>query len=652
MALRKKTAKAAKTTRKAARKAASKTVKKPSRKPAAAAKRKTVAKKAVAKRPVKAAALRNPTQTVKSWLKRFDKALTARDAEAAAKLFGADSYWRDLVSFTWNIKTVEGREQIADMLKATLKSVKPSNWQIQGEASEGGGLVEAWISFETATARGYGHLRLKDGKAWTLLTTMAELKGHEEPSGTRREMGADHGAHANRKNWLERRKEEEARLGYEQQPYVVIVGGGQGALGLGARLRRLGVPTIIVEKNERPGDSWRKRYKSLCLHDPVWYDHMPYLPFPDHWPVFSPKDKIGDWLEMYAKVMELNFWGSTECKHASYDEDKKEWTVEVIRNGEPVTLRPKHLVLATGQASFANMPDYPGMDRFKGEQQHSSQHPGPDAYAGKKVVVIGSNNSAHDICGALYEAGADVTMVQRSSTHVVKSDTLMDIGLSGLYSEQAVKNGIDHHKADLIFASLPYKVLPAVQVPMYEQMKKKDANFYKRLEKAGFMLDWGDDGSGLFMKYLRRGSGYYIDVGASELVADGKIKLKSGVTVKELKEHSVVFSDGSELEADLIVYATGFSSMNGWAARLISQNVADKVGKVWGLGSGTTKDPGPWEGELRNMWKPTQQEALWFHGGNLHQSRHYSQFLSLQLKARMEGIKTPVYGMTPAYHLS
>jgi hypothetical protein len=271
----------------------------------------------------KSAAVRNPTQIVKSWLKRFDSALTARDAEAAAKLFGAESYWRDLVSFTWNIKTVEGREQIADMLKATLKSVKPSNWQIHGEASEGGGLVEAWISFETATARGYGHLRLKDGKAWTLLTTMVELKGFEEPSGTRREMGADHGEHANRKNWLERRKEEEERLGYDEQPYVVIVGGGQGALGLGARLRRLGVPTIIVEKNERPGDSWRKRYKSLCLHDPVWYDHMPYLPFPDHWPVFSPKDKIGDWLEMYAKVMELNFWGSTECKHASYDDGEE-----------------------------------------------------------------------------------------------------------------------------------------------------------------------------------------------------------------------------------------------------------------------------------------------------------------------------------------
>ena len=163
------------------------------------------------------------------------------------------------------------------------------------------------------------------------------------------------------------------------------------------------------------------------------------------------------------------------------------------------------------------------------------------------------------------------------------------------------------------------------------------------------MLDWGDDNSGLFMKYLRRGSGYYIDIGASQLVIDGEIKLKSG-QVREITERSVILEDGTELPADVIVYATGYGSMNGWVADLIDRETADRIGKVWGLGSDTPKDPGPWEGEQRNMWKPTQQEALWMHGGNLHQSRHYSQFLSLQLKARMEGIPTPVYGLQKSHH--
>ena len=140
-------------------------------------------------------------------------------------------------------------------------------------------------------------------------------------------------------------------------------------------------------------------------------------------------------------------------------------------------------------------------------------------------------------------------------------------------------------------------------------------------------------------------------MGASELVANGSIKLKPG-QVARFSETGIVMEDGTELPADLVVFATGYGSMNGWAAKLISQEVADKVGKVWGLGSDTPKDPGPWEGELRNMWKPTRQPGLWFHGGNLHQSRHYSQFLALQLKARAVGIPTPVYGLAEVHHLS
>jgi putative flavoprotein involved in K+ transport len=288
---------------------------------------------------------------------------------------------------------------------------------------------------------------------------------------------------------------------------------------------------------------------------------------------------------------------------------------------------------------------------FAGEQQHSSEHPGPDAYSGKRVVVVGSNNSAFDICGSLYEVGADVTMVQRSSTHIVRSDTLMDIGLSALYSEEAVAAGVGTEKADMIFASIPYRIMHEFQIPAYEQMRERDREFYDRLQRAGFMHDWGEDGSGLFMKYLRRGSGYYIDVGAADLVADGQVKLARG-QVDHLTRDAVVLADGTELPADLVVYATGYGSMNGWAAELISQEVADRVGKVWGLGSDTAKDPGPWEGEQRNMWKPTQVPALWFHGGNLHQSRHYSLYLALQLKARAIGLDTPVYGLQEVHHLS
>ena len=583
-----------------------------------------------------------------TWMESFALALEQGDGAKVAELFGDDCYWRDLVSFTWNMTTVEGREEIAKLVDATCSHVQPQNFVVT-DSSTTDGITDVWFTFETVVGRGSGLMRIKDGKGWTLLTALDELKGFEENRGDRRPRGADHGAVRNRLSWKETLERESQEMGGSEQPFVLVVGGGQGGIGLGARLRQLNIPFVVIDKHLRPGDQWRSRYKSLCLHDPVWYDHMPYIKFPENWPVFSPKDKLGDWLESYTKIMEIPYWSSTTCTRAAYDQATQKWTVEVVRDGEPITLHPTHLVLATGMSGKPSTPVFAGQDVFAGDQHHSSQHPGPDPFVGKKVVVIGSNNSAHDICGALWESGVDVTMIQRSSTHIVKSETLMDVGLGDLYSERAVASGMTTEKADTIFASIPYRLLPDFQIPLYDKMREIDADYYARLEKAGFLLDWGTDGSGLFVKYLRRGSGYYIDVGASELIASGDIKLVTG-QLRELTENAIVMDDGTEVPADVVVYATGYGSMNGWAADLISQEVADKVGKVWGLGSDTPKDPGPWEGEERNMWKPTQQSALWFHGGNLHQSRYYSLFLALQLKARYEGLDTPVYRLASTHH--
>ena len=590
------------------------------------------------------------TETAQAYLEDLEDAMRREDAAAAAEMFCESSYWRDLVAFTWNIKTVENPSGVEDMLEETLAHTGPSDFELSEPAEEEDGIITAWFTFETEVGRGEGVVRLKDGGAWTFLTALTELKGHEEPKGRDRPIGAEPVADPDRKTWTERREEELENLGYTEQPHTVIVGGGQGGIALGARLRQLGVPTIIVEKNDRPGDSWRNRYKGLALHDPVWYDHLPYIKFPKNWPVFSPKDKLGDWLEMYTRVMELNYWSKTEATSAQYDEETGTWEVEVNRDGEELVLRPEELVMATGMSGKPNVPDLSGEERFNGEVHHSSEHPGPDEkYEGKSVVVVGSNNSAHDICEGLWEVGADVTMVQRSSTHVVKSDTLMEHGLGDLYSERAVENGIDTHRADMIFASVPYRIMNEFEKPKYDTMREIDADFYEALEDAGFMIDFGPDDSGLFMKYLRRGSGYYIDTGASQLIIDGEVEVARG-QVTEFTEDAILLEDGTELPADLVVYATGYGSMNGWVAGLMDEETARQAGKVWGLGSDTPKDPGPWEGEQRNMWKPTQVEQLWFHGGNLHQSRHYSLYLALQLKARYEEIPTPVYGRQEVHH--
>lgn len=581
--------------------------------------------------------------TAETWLAGFADALDRRDIPGVVACFASECYWRDFISFTWNIKTMEGPAAIAAMLTRTLDTTAPSAWRVEEEAQLDNGITEVWFRFETAVARGRGLLRLVKGKCRTILTAMTELKGHEERKGRNRINGVKHGADKNRVTWQDRRRAEMAALGHEKQPDCLIIGGGQGGIALAARLKRLGVSTLIVEKNKRAGDSWRNRYRSLVLHDPVWYDHMPYLPFPDDWPVFTPKDKFGDWLEMYARVMELDYWTETECRQAEFDAARKEWRVRVTRGGDDIALRPKQLVFATGAYGYPKVIDFPGADRFKGTAIHTSQFSSGEDFRGKRCLVIGSGSSAHDICVDLWEHDADVTMIQRSPTIVVRSETLMTLGFAALYSEEALARGIDTEKADMIAASVPYALLTETQIPLYAEIARVDADFYARLEAAGFLLSFGEDGSGLMVQALRTASGYYIDVGASELIADGEIKLKSGVEIKEFTETGIAFEDGDERPADVIIHATGYGSMDEMVAHLISDEVADAVGKFWGYGSGIRGDPGPWEGELRNMWKPTKQEALWFHGGNLALSRQFSLYVSLQIKARLEGIPTPVY---------
>ncbi|MCF4129528.1 flavin-containing monooxygenase [Methylobacterium sp. SyP6R] len=578
----------------------------------------------------------DPNALAQAWLDQLAKHLSADDASAVAALFAPECWWRDFVAFTWTIATVEGRPAIRERAAATASGTRAGSFILDRPASRAGDTVEAWFRFETRLGRGIGQVRLVDGLARTLFTALRELKGFEERRGPTREAGTEHGAIRGRRTWADRRADD-ARLGLDRQPWCLIVGGGQGGLGLAARLKRLGVPTLIVDGSARPGDAWRRRYRSLCLHDPVWYDHMPYLPFPEHWPIYTPKDKMGDWLEAYASIMELDGWYATTCRSAAYDAGRGEWTVTVEREGRVLDLRPKHLVLATGLSGVPNEPDWPGMERFRGTLHHSSRHPGGAGFAGKRCVVVGANNSAHDIAADLWEHGAAVTMVQRSPTLVVRAESLQRHGRP-LYSEEAVAAGIDADRADLIAASTPYALLPDLLKPVMRRIRDEDSAFYAALEKAGFLLTFGEDETGIGMMYPRRASGYYIDVGASGLIASGEIRLASGRGVSHLTEEAVVLDDGTVLPADLVVSATGYGPMTDWAARLISPEVAARVGPCWGIGSGTARDPGPWHGELRNMWTPTAQAGLWFHGGNLQQSRHFSRYLALQLKARYEGL--------------
>ena len=324
------------------------------------------------------------------------------------------------------------------------------------------------------------------------------------------------------------------------------------------------------------------RYHQLVLHDPVWYDHLPYVPFPAHWPIFTPKDKLAEWFESYARLLELNVWTSTSITDAKWDETERQWTVTLVRTGasgksETRILHPRHIVQATGHSGEMKMPFIKGMDSFEGENLcHSSQFIGaPTIPEGqnRRAIVVGCCNSGHDIAQDFYEHGYDVTIVQRSSTYVMSSKNGLDVLLGGLYEE----GGPETEDADLMFMSIPNAMLKRMHQDATSEISRRDEPLLKGLEKAGFKLDSGPDDAGFFMKYFQRGGGYYIDVGCSQLIIDGKIKIKQGQEISEIKPNGLLFTDGETLEADQIIFATGYDNMRGTARKIFGDELAERV---------------------------------------------------------------------------
>lgn len=311
---------------------------------------------------------------------------------------------------------------------------------------------------------------------------------------------------------------------------------------------------------------------------------MAYLPFPPNWPLFTPKDKLGDWFEAYASLMELNIWMKSTIGSASYDDEKKVWSVEVRRaDGNNRVLHPRHIVFATGHAGEAKVPIFPGQDTFKGNVYHASLHKDASlsgAAAGKKVVVVGTGNSGHDISQNFYENGAEVTMIQRRGTYVISAKTGLFMLHEGMYDE----TGPPTEDADIAGQSLPIPVQFVFNVDLTEKIAEAEKDNIEGLTKAGFKLDFGNDKSGIYRKYITRGGGYYIDVGCSQLIIDGKIKVQQSPDgISHFEEDALVLADGTRMPADVVVLATGYDNMRTSARKVFGDKVADRCKDVWDL---------------------------------------------------------------------
>jgi cation diffusion facilitator CzcD-associated flavoprotein CzcO len=572
------------------------------------------------------------------WLAQFEAALAEPGQARLKALFHADSYWRDVLALTWQIKTVDGSDAILRELAAHAGRARPAGFRIDPQrtapryvARAGADVIEAIFRFETAEGRGSGVLRLTpaahDGnafKGWTLLTSLDEIKGHEERLGRFRPQGKAYSRDFRGPNWLDQRK---AAAQYsDRDPAVLVVGGGQAGLAIAARLAQLGVDTLIVDREARIGDNWRKRYHALVLHNQTHVNHLPYMPFPPNWPAYIPKDKLAAWFETYVESMELNYWTGTEFEGGSYDEKAQRWSVALRRtDGTKRAMHPRHVVMATGASGIPSVADIPGLRNFGGKILHSSQYDDGEAWKSRNALVIGSGNSGHDIAQDLHSAGAKVTLVQRSPTMIVNVEPSAQLQYA-LYDE-----GPPLEDCDLITASMPLSLVRKSHKALTETARHMDQELLDGLERRGFKLDFGEDGTGWQFKYLTRGGGYYFNVGCSDLIVKGEIGLAQFSDIAGFVPAGALMQSGETLAADLIVLATGYKGQEHLVSKLFGDAVARRVGPIWGFGDGQ---------ELRNMFTRTAQPGLWFIAGSFAQCRIYSKYLGLQIKACEVGLLT------------
>jgi cation diffusion facilitator CzcD-associated flavoprotein CzcO len=569
------------------------------------------------------------------WLARFEAAVQAQDAAAAADMFLPDGLWRDLLAFTWNIETASGRPAIEETLRKTLARTKPANFHIPAKRTPpnwisraGTEAIECIFDFETACGPCNGVVRLvRDAqepsrlRAWTLNTNLHELRGHEEAFKRRSEPDStrDFGA----ENWLDRLNRQRAFA--DRDPAVLVVGGGQAGLAIAARLQQLDVDTLIVDRHKRVGDNWRTRYHSLTLHNEVFVNHLPYMPFPPNFPVYIPKDMLANWFEAYVEAMELNFWTGTELVRGDYDDVRKQWNVTLRRSdGSERVMHPRHLIFATGVSSIPIYPDLPGLKDFAGAVVHSGDFKNAKQWKGRKALVLGSGTSGHDVAQELNAHGADVTIIQRGKTYVVSLKEAQSV--YAIYSE-----AIPFDDCDLLATSFPYPVLQRAYQLSTTKSKMVDRKLIKALEQRGFKIWYGEDETGFQMMYLRYGGGYYFNVGCSELIISGAIKLLQFSDIDKFVAEGARLKDGSVVPAELLVLATGYKNQQDTVRLFLGDDIADKIGPVWGFDEG---------GELRNMWRRTAQPGLWFTAGSLAQCRIFSRYLALQIKALEEGLLT------------
>lgn len=566
------------------------------------------------------------------WLADLAAALAGGSASGLAELFTERATWRDFMAFTWDFTHAIDRGPLAARLRELAGPAQVGGFRVSTEQPPvvNDGTVQAFFDFTSRDRIDRGFVQLVRGErrfvASTMQTQVIGLRDFPERTGHHRRDGKVHGVVPDRTRWASDRRAEAA---FEDgDPAVLVLGAGHNGLALAARLGALDVPALVIDREARVGDAWRKRYASLALHSTVYGDHLPYLPLPPTWPANTPKDKWADWLESYATLLDLNVWTGTTFLNGHYDGDAERWTIHVRRaDGSIRQLHPRHFVVAGGLFGSPRIPVVKGIESFRGVAVHSDEFQGGADFPGKRALVVGAGVSGHEIAHDLYEHGTDVTMLQRSATYVVTFRSYHKYWSAALFHEGA---RFPPDFADQIAYATPNVRSDEINKVLVQRAREDDKDLLDRLAARGFTFEWGPDGTGIIGSHMSGRDGYQIDIGASELIADGRIHLKHGVELAEVRDgNTVVFSDGSELAVDLIVFATGYEQFWNHIRPALGPAAA-RIDKAYGRAA---------DNEYANTWRRSAQPGLWFGTGFIRMARFYSRFMALLIKAIEEGIE-------------
>ena len=573
------------------------------------------------------------TDTVNEWLAAFESALAERSAADISRQFAAEGTFRDLLATTWDIRHFVGSQEIGERLAAEPRAASLHQLRARDSAdatwtddSTDVPRVMAFIEFGNDVGSGEGFLRLSqvDG-TWVaagLVLSLGSLDGHPELVGSRRPVGKRHEPLEGRVSWEDEHDSEFS----DADPQVVVVGSGHNGLMVAARMIRLGLSVLVIERNDRVGDNWRNRYSSLALHDPIEADHLSYIPFPESWPSFTPTRRFGDFLESYANLLDVPVWTSATADNLHYDADDEIWSLDVTRRGrEQRTIRTRHLVVATGLNGKPHTPEVQGREEFSGTVVHATHFGGGEQWRGKRAVVVGTGVSGHDVAQDLAENGAEVTMLQRGSTYVINASTNHELSFTPYLEGKRPTEDID-----LMGQSVPYSQYPAMAKARTQAAAERDKDILEGLAAAGFSLSEGPDGMGLLgIVFVENRHGYYHNIGASQLIISGKIGVRQAQILRFTETGVVLDDDGSELEADLVVFATGYESVNESNRDLLG-DVVDELPPIAKIGD---------DWEFTAIARHPGKDRLWFlmtlgiPGG-----RVLSKLLALQIRAIESGL--------------